>query len=195
MGGENRRICLESIRKALETLQKGDTACFEQIRAQYEQLLTSMVNKCLQVYHYDAEYDDLMQEASLALYKAAMSYDLTQTEVTFGLYAKICVRNRMISAGRKLNRQKKSQSAEAIRHYSSSVRTQKRYAEFAQFGDLSQVIDTVFSDFEKLVFTLYLQGHSYKEMAIELKRNEKSIDNAICRMKRKLKKYLLQDSN
>lgn len=184
---------MDSIKEALEALQMGDTSSFVQIRTQYDALLGSMVNRCLSVYHYDAEYDDLMQEASLALYHAALSYDLGQSEVTFGLYAKICVRNRLISAGRKLSRQKKNRSAVAIKH--EQDRTQKRNAEFAQFGDFTKVIDSVFSDFEKSVFTLYLQGCSYKEMAQKLNKNEKSIDNAICRMKGKLKKLFVPNGD
>lgn len=170
-------------------LQNGDDSVFDQIRSQYDSLLTSMVAKCLSVYHYDAEYDDLMQEATLALYKAAMSYDLGQSEVTFGLYAKICVRNRLISTGRKIARQKKAHHAELVHPYAN--RTQKRYAEFAQFGDFTLEIDAVFSDFEKSVFRLYLQGCSYKEMAHILDKNEKSIDNAVCRMKSKLRRLFL----
>lgn len=180
---------MESMEQALSALQKGDNSSFSLIRDRYEALLSSMVNKCLTVYHYEAEYDDLMQEAALALYNAAQSYDLAQTEVTFGLYAKICVRNRLISAGRKLSRQKKNSSAEKLSRYTPD-RSEKRSAELAQFGDLSQVIDIAFSDFEKNVLKLYLQGCSYKEMAQALDRNEKSIDNAICRMKRKLKEAL-----
>ncbi len=180
---------MEPIRQALETLQKGDSSGFAQIRAQYDALLNSMVGECLTVYHYEAEFEDLMQEASLALYKAALHYDLTQSKVTFGLYAKICIRNRLISAGRKLFRQTKSR--QAVKRKQTSDRTQKRNVEFAQFKALTEVIDTVFSDFEKSVFTLYLQGCSYKEMAHQLDKNEKSIDNAICRMKSKLKKLVL----
>lgn len=178
--------------QALSALQNGDTGSFTLIRDRYEALLSSMVNKCLTVYHYDAEYDDLMQEAALALYSAAQSFDLSQSEVTFGLYAKICVRNRLISAGRKLKRQKKNRSAAELSQYSPD-RSQKRSAEFARFGDLSQLIDRALSDFEKSVLTLYLQGCSYSEMAQALDRSEKSIDNAICRMKRKLRAALNPD--
>lgn len=180
---------MESIKSALEALQKGDTSSFTQIRTQYDALLSAMVSRCLTVYHYDAEFEDLLQEASLALYKAAQTYDLDQAEVTFGLYAKICVRNRLISAGRKLSRQRKNRKAARLRQ--EQGRTQKRSAEFAQFGDLTQVVDAAFSDFEKSVFSLYMQGCSYKEMARELNKSEKSIDNAICRMKNKLKKHLI----
>lgn len=178
---------MEAIKQTLKALQKGDSNSFTQIRADYDALLTSMVNKCLTVYHYDAEFDDLMQEASLALYHAALTYDLDQSEVTFGLYAKICIRNRLISAGRKLKRQKKNHRAAKLRSYTD--RTQKRSVELAQLGNIDRVIEASFSDFEKSVFTLYLQGCSYKEMARALEKNEKSIDNAVCRMKSKLKKH------
>lgn len=184
---------LESVRSALDALQKGDTSSFTQIRTQYDALLKAMVSRCLTVYHYEAEFDDLMQEASLALYKAAQTYDLDQAEVTFGLYAKICVRNRLISAGRSLNRQRKNRKA--AEHGREQGRTQKRSAEFAQFGELAQVVDALLSDFEKSVFSLYMQGSSYKEMACTLGKSEKAIDNAICRIKNKLKKYIKEHAD
>lgn len=177
----------EAIKQALEALQNGDSSAFAIIRSQYDALLASMVSKCLTAYHYDAEFDDLMQEASLALYKAASSYDLSQSNVTFGLYAKICVRNRLISAGRKLSRQKKNESAVQREQFSAPDRMQKRYAEFAGLGDVTQVAESTLSELEKAVFSMYLQGCSYKEMALALNKSEKSIDNAIWRMKSKLK--------
>lgn len=52
---------------------------------------------------------DLRQEAALALYQAAMAYRLDQDEVAFGLFAKVCITNRMIDKLRVLDRYEKNE--------------------------------------------------------------------------------------
>ena len=92
-----------SLHKQIELIQSGDESAFEAIREQYAALLLSTVSKMMPGLP-DAEFEDLMQEATLALYHAALRFKPDQEKVTFGLYAKICVRNRLISAIRKLRR-------------------------------------------------------------------------------------------
>jgi RNA polymerase sporulation-specific sigma factor len=48
----------------------------------------------------------------------------------------------------------------------------------------------ILSDLERKVLMLYLDGRSYQEIAVDLDRHVKSIDNALQRVKRKLEKYL-----
>ncbi|MNC49019.1 RNA polymerase sigma-H factor [compost metagenome] len=48
----------------------------------------------------------------------------------------------------------------------------------------------ILSDLERKVLMLYLDGRSYQEIAEDLKRHVKSIDNALQRVKRKLERYL-----
>ena len=127
-----------------------------------------------------------MQEATLALYHGALSYDLQQDKVTFGLYAKICVRNRLISALRKLRRTTRAPLAPEKLPQSASERKSDRRA---PMGELSDLVDTLFSDLERSVYQLYLQGYSAAQIADRLGRNEKSVDNAIYRMRRKIKQH------
>ena len=48
----------------------------------------------------------------------------------------------------------------------------------------------ILSDLERRVLMLYLDGRSYQEIAVDLDRHVKSIDNALQRVKRKLERYL-----
>ncbi|MNG34175.1 RNA polymerase sigma-H factor [compost metagenome] len=48
----------------------------------------------------------------------------------------------------------------------------------------------ILSDLERKVLMLYLDGRSYQEIAVDLDRHVKSIDNALQRVKRKLERYL-----
>ena len=174
-----------SLIKQIELIKSGDESAFDLLREQYAALLLSMVSRAM-TDHPDAEFEDLMQEATLALYHGALSFDLQQDKVTFGLYAKICVRNRLISAIRKLRRiSRGSLASEKLPQTVSERKSSRR----APMGELSHLVDTLFSDLERSVYRLYLQGYSAAQIADRLGRTEKSVDNAIYRMRRKIKRH------
>ena len=77
-----------------------DDAAFSEL----VELYSPMINKTVSSY-FDAPYDisEAYSEACVALHRAANSYDLGQTEVTFGLYAHVCIRNRMLDMLRSKN--------------------------------------------------------------------------------------------
>lgn len=174
-------IQLQHIRQ----LRSGDESAFDALREQYAALLLSMVSGVM-ASRPDAEFEDLMQEATLALYHAALSYDLTQKEVTFGLYAKVCIRNRLVSALRKL--QKTARASNGTERVQLAPE-QKKSARRAPMAKLSHLVDSLFSDYEKAVYRLYLEGYSASEIALRLGRSDKSVDNAIYRMRRKIKEH------
>ena len=93
----------EQIYDLIERLRCGDKEAFDSISEKYAPLIRTLIAKyCTSVAETDAEYEDVHQEALIALYNAALSYDMNQDEVSFGLYAKICVGNRIISVIRKM---------------------------------------------------------------------------------------------
>ena len=59
-----------------------------------------------------------------------------------------------------------------------------------ELGDIEEKMGEILSDLEWKVLMAYLDGRSYQEIAIDLKRHVKSIDNALQRVKRKLERYL-----
>jgi RNA polymerase sporulation-specific sigma factor len=59
-----------------------------------------------------------------------------------------------------------------------------------EFDDIEGKISEILSDLERQVLMLYLDGRSYQQIAVDLKRHVKSIDNALQRVKRKLERYL-----
>ena len=59
-----------------------------------------------------------------------------------------------------------------------------------EFVDIEEKMGEILSDLEWKVLMSYLDGKSYQEIAVELKRHVKSIDNALQRVKRKLERYL-----
>jgi RNA polymerase sporulation-specific sigma factor len=59
-----------------------------------------------------------------------------------------------------------------------------------EFIDIEEKMGEILSDLEWKVLMSYLDGKSYQEIAVELERHVKSIDNALQRVKRKLERYL-----
>jgi RNA polymerase sporulation-specific sigma factor len=121
-----------------------------------------------------------LQEAHLALYRAATSFDEKQTAVTFGLYAKICIRNRLISALRRQKRllRKQPQISAAISPPISS--------DFDLISIKNQY-GHLLTRYEEQVLNLRLKGLSYKEISKKLAKDPKSIDNALCRIRTKIR--------
>ena len=75
----------------------GDENAFSDLTLQYRPLIESMSHRFLKKNDDEpVSMDDVMQEATLAFYSAVCSYDV-DSQVTFGLYAKICIRNRLVS--------------------------------------------------------------------------------------------------
>jgi RNA polymerase sporulation-specific sigma factor len=59
-----------------------------------------------------------------------------------------------------------------------------------EYNDIEFKMGEILSELEWKVLTLYLEGKSYQEIAVDLQRHVKSIDNALQRVKRKLERYL-----
>ena len=178
----------------LGEVKKGSNVAFSTLCDKYKPLMVSSANKLLQddAVRSGTDFDDLMQEASLALYKAALVFDCLQSKVTFGLYAGICIRNRMISVRRRLLSKSRRErpavkKSTAKKPEGSSRKTAQSVIRSVDPEKLSQTASSILSDFEKQVFDLYAEQYSYREIAARLGKSEKAIDNALYRIKRKLK--------
>ncbi len=171
----------------ISRIQKGDEGAFSDLTLQYRPLIESMV---LSFRKKGEELllskDDIMQEATLAFYSAACAYD-TNSPVTFGLYAKICIRNKLISMLRASSTKKKEKNRGVENVSQDPV---DRLLEKEKSQQLGKKIESALSGFELSVFRLYLEKKSYAEIAEELGRSVKSVDNAIFRIKTKLKRFM-----
>lgn len=131
----------------------------------------------------NVEHDELRQECRITLYNAALNFDLSQDKVTFGLYAKISLRNRMISKEREYRRETRGRSDKAVDEGRIPAPASTRRA----FEDLNINLDSL-SRREREAFKLRLAGTSYEDAAAMLHCSVKSFDNALFRAKNKLKK-------
>lgn len=177
-----------SVNDILSEIKDGNDSRFDELCKLYRPLVERSALSAAERYSgYGAETDDFRQECILALYNAAKKYNTEQSEVTFGLYAKICLRNRIISVGRKLTKRTASvKSDSAIPDY-DIARGADDSAPSAGYTFTDEMLDC-FSRYEREVWKLYIKGFSYSDIAAKLKKSEKSIDNAVYRVRSKLKK-------
>lgn len=181
---------LKSDSVLIKEVQDGNKDSFNEIINRYEPLIVSAVSKYISGELFStSDRDDLSQEASIALYNAVMSYDVMQSEVSFGLYAKICLSNSLNSVLRKRRRQVKAEMAhqDGVEHKSAADEIDR----ISDAGHMLDWIDGLLSDFEKAVFRLFIRGYSHRSIAEELGCKEKSVDNAVYRIRSKIASKLL----
>ena len=167
-------------------VRSGDEGAFADLTAQYKPLIESMAKMYYGKYVGELySEEDFMQEANMAFYSAVRTYE-EGNDVTFGLYAKICIRNRLVSQ----LRTGKKRSKKNIGTHKEYTEPSYRLLEKEDFKQFEQKIKDVLSEFEWLVFCLYIQKKSYAKIAEEVGKSEKSVDNAIYRIKKKLKELL-----
>ncbi|MBR6726904.1 MAG: sigma-70 family RNA polymerase sigma factor [Clostridia bacterium] len=140
--------------------------------------------------------DDLLQAAWLALYRAALSFDLDQSEVSFGLYAKVCISNALSTQLRALLRRYTVEVPleQAINEAQGDEGDDpaRRIREEEDLQLLRTRIRTLLSPFENRVWSLYTAGLSAKEIGARLEKQPRSIENAVYRIRQKLRTGLAQ---
>jgi RNA polymerase sporulation-specific sigma factor len=143
--------------------------------------------------------EDLIQEGMMGLLSAIRSFDAAGN-VPFKSYAELCIRNRIRSAVKSASRRKHLplNSGVPLDDLLSEESMPEAFLSFDRRTTEDQVLDKEneqelqsafakhLSPLEQTVLSLYLTGMSYGEMAVQTGKSEKSIDNAVQRIRRKL---------
>ena len=179
--GTNNEEVLAWIRR----LRDGDDSAYTPIVERYARMLQKLaVSYARDTAPHGIDEEELLQEARLALYKAALSYDLDQQNVTFGLYAKICVNRRLLSVKRRVRRKKEPKITppprKKVLFFTDDFTGSDR-------GKILKEAEKQLSAFEKTVLRMHMSGMKYAEISQDLGRSVKSIDNALARAKRKIR--------
>lgn len=163
--------------------------------------LKPMVNGVARRYFLNGgDQSDLVQEGMIGLYRALQNYDIESTQ-PFYPYARKSVLNQVISAIRhgmalknsplidsfSLNQITSGEESDATVLASEELTPSEIFELRERREELYKKIRAVLSEFEWQVLKLFLAGYSYKIIANQLDKNEKSVDNAIVRIKNKLK--------
>ena len=140
----------------------------------------------------ESEKDDLVQEGVIGLLKAIRTYDNVSS--SFKTYASLCVKRAVISALRKYNRlhmgaRNTAGCVPAATAGEIAANAEEKSMLASEHGRrLYTRFLKELSPFEKQILSLYLSGMSYAEMAKRQNRTVKSVDNAMTRIKNKIKK-------
>ena len=154
-----------------------------------------------------ADREDIIQEGMIGLYKAIRDFKGDKLS-SFRAFAELCITRQIITAIKTATRQKhiplnsyvslnKPIFDEESDRTLMDVISEESISDpeilminREEFLGIESKMGEILSSLEWEVLTLYLEGKSYQEIAEELKRHVKSIDNALQRVKRKLEKYL-----
>ena len=186
---------LTSVHTLLLAVRAGDQDAFAALLLQYRPLIDRAVDRFSAELPGKESREDIRQEAMAAFYDAIRSYRTEQEKVEFGLYAKICIGNRLVSHLRRERRQQgllslEDLDAEHVSGADGDLLSLMIEEEEAQA--LSALVRSALSKYEYEVFSLYFKGYSSARIAQMMQRSIRSIDNAIARIRKKLKN-LLQD--
>ena len=170
----------------------------------YKNLVRS---KARSMYILGGDNDDLIQEGMIGLFKAVRDYD-SGRDASFMTFADLCISRQMYTAVSAAGRQKHIPLNSYVSLYTgedgqtgeenSSIlfaslanekeNPEKLFLDKERVAYLEGRIEQELSDFEKQVLDLYMTGMSYSQIAKVLGRDEKSTDNALSRLKSKIKK-------
>ena len=178
----------------IKMIRHGDQNAFKVLVEKYSPLIDSLVFKFYSEELKGITSDDLRQEAVLCFYNSIFTYDLEQREVEFGLYAKICISNALISQ----IRLQKKRTAEQLTEFQNvlffghdSEDPSDRILEEERIRTLYSLIRKNLSPYEYRIWQLYMSGRTAKDICALVDSDERSVANAIYRIRKKLRALLL----
>ena len=180
----------DSVVGLIKSFRGGDQSAFKELVEKYDPLIDSLVSKFFDSDIEGLSRDDLRQEAILRFYNSILTYDTDQCEVEFGLYAKICISNALIS---QLRLQKKrtaehlTELQDTFFFVNDSEDPSDRILEEERIKSLYSLIRKNLSPYEYRIWQLYMSGHTAKDICIVVGSDERSVANAIYRIRKKLK--------
>jgi len=191
----------------IERLRDGERDITDFIMNKYKNLVRS---KAKSMYILGADTEDLIQEGMIGLFKAIRDYDPGR-DASFYTFAELCISRQMYTAVQASSRKKHMPLNSYISLYATNENESgesfgEEFINFLGFEpvknpeqllidkenviSLERKIEEELSTFENQVLDLYLTGMSYSQIARVLGRDEKSTDNALQRIKNKIRKVI-----
>lgn len=177
-------------------LRDGDGRVIDYIIEKYKELVR---RKAGSMFILGADKEDLIQEGMIGLYKAVRDFD-SGRDASFSTFADLCVSRQIYKAVEAGNRKKHaplntyvSTDAPDLLEMiitESGQSPEEMVIDKEQTTALEEKIYDSLSDFERQVLNLRLTGLEYTAIAKILGRDEKSTDNALSRIKTKVRKII-----
>jgi RNA polymerase sporulation-specific sigma factor len=193
----------------VEFAREGDIEAQEYLINKYKNFVRA---KARSYFLIGADREDIIQEGMIGLYKAIRDFRMDKLS-SFRAFAELCITRQIITAIKTATRQKHiplnsyvslnkpiydEDSDRTLLDVVSGARLtdpEELIISREEFDSIEGKIGELLSALEWKVLISYLDGKSYQEIAEDLKRHVKSIDNALQRVKRKLERYLEKREN
>lgn len=184
--------------------REGNSVSLEYIINKYKNFVRA---KARSYFLIGADKEDIVQEGMIGLYKAIRDFRNDKLS-SFRAFAELCITRQIITAIKTATRQKHiplnsyvslnkpiydEESDRTLLDILTATKItdpEELIISREELNTIESKIGEILSDLELEVLMSYLQGKSYQEIAFDLDRHVKSIDNALQRVKRKLEKYL-----
>jgi RNA polymerase sporulation-specific sigma factor len=188
----------------VEAARQGDSSAQEFLINKYKNFVRA---KARSYFLIGADREDIIQEGMIGLYKAIRDFRNDKL-ASFRAFAELCITRQIITAIKTATRQKHiplnsyvslnkpiydEESDRTLLDVISGTKVtdpEELVISREEFVDIEHKMGEFLSDLEWKVLMSYLDGRSYQEIAKDLRRHVKSIDNALQRVKRKLERYL-----
>lgn len=177
----------------IENINAGEKGCMDVLIERYKRHVR---NQARPLYLIGGDSDDLIQEGMLGLFKAIRDYRPEKSD-SFEAFAILCISRQLYSAIQAAGRLKHAplnsyvelspelgESADGLKGRSP----EELLIDQENIRSLREEILKVATPLEQEILSAYLNGQSYTEIAQRLKKDPKSIDNALQRIRRKLRK-------
>lgn len=193
----------------IDRQRSGERQITDYIMDKYKNLVRK---KAKSMYILGADNDDLIQEGMIGLFKAVRDYDAGR-DASFYTFADLCISRQMYNAVQASRREKHAPLNTYISLYADMTETEggqngngsgmkllntiasavetnpeQLMIDRENVADIEAIIEKELSGFEKQVLDLYITGMSYSQIAGVLSRDAKSTDNALQRLKAKLRR-------
>ena len=190
--------------EVISFVKDGNKEAQEFIMHKYKTLVKSRARAYFLI---GADREDIIQEGMIGLYKAVRDYQEGKNS-SFKSFAELCINRQMITAIKTAGRQKHMplNSSVSLNKPIFDEHDEQTYMDLLESTEITSPeilfigqedkhfiekhIATALSGFENMVLSLYLQGKTYAEIASISQKTEKSIDNALQRVKKKIEKFV-----
>ena len=201
MYGDLNRLSDEEL---IELSRNGDGSVTEFILEKYRNFVRA---KSRTYFLIGADREDIIQEGMIGLYKAIRDYKKDSAS-SFRSFADLCITRQIITAIKTATRQKHiplnsyislnrpAYEEEGENTLLETIVEKHRFdpeeimINKERFRILEEKLVATLSKYESMVLKRYISGHTYTDIAKELGKSEKSIDNALQRIKKKIEKVL-----
>ena len=185
----------------IQKLREGDERIMDYILEKYKPLVLRKANAMFLI---GGDTDDLIQEGMIGLFKAIRDYR-SDRETSFFHFAELCINRQLYSAVEASNRKKHAplnsyvsfysemtEEGQPLAEYLESERSdnpEQRIIEQENFEQFLKKVRGSLSKMECAVLDDYLSGLNYQQIAEKMKKSPKAIDNALQRIKSKIRVF------